>query len=820
MDKIMIKRGSIILGLILIILGLTYACSLIIERDNNPRLSNPNGTFVSLDGISITNQEWFDEAKAADGLNQLLNLVDETLLADEMAQVTQEEIDETVLSLTFGTTDLDEIEQLSELERTNRERDYLDLIVISGFDPEDASSVERFIRLTSAREAKAKELIEARLLESAGVSQLVDLPAFREFYQDNEKGSLQAVVLRFRSLNELNGVLRLNNLVLNYDGGMGKYFGETPIEDVPTTGFNDDNTRKLSSSEVFEYYMLMDQYINPFLSPLPSSTTRSDLAALNVERLQYTYSEMLEVRRPEMTTLANYLFTTLASSEVPYSSSARTVGTERVLAYVFDSTPGVAVEELEPGSSFEDDFLEAQINREGAVQNELARYRATLGFEIHDRDIAANYEQSRNVTAFSENRDLSLIASLDTMNVTTDDFFNYLSRRIGALYSLDLIRNELLLQSDYFESLYGTNRDLFRNNSAPMVAFREQIRQDKLAFSNGFYAQFGFSPDQLTWDEFLRAGYGLNSEYDYLLTLALTDVRRSFVNDRLSFDLARPYIDENQENYLSLEVRQLLLFVDMDQDYTPDDFDDYYDGLSAEDKARIERTTAQFEQLVTEALDAGLTLEDILTAFNNGLRSEDPEDPDYSDWAQFKNQGFYIIFENLSAEEPITLSTARNFVRPFLEGLIDFYGRYQLPENNNETEFLNDRVIRSQFGLHMILGRPGPAFEKPTHTLTQADVEAFIAFVTERGSDFESQEGLNSALVNELGADVFEAINAFYRPFYDRALGNTYFNALLIDEIASDITFTVDASYHANVLETLGDIFNRRSFPVLLSELE
>jgi len=51
-------------------------------------------------------------------------------------------------------------------------------------------------------------------------------------------------------------------------------------------------------------------------------------------------------------------------------------------------------------------------------------------------------------------------------------------------------------------------------------------------------------------------------------------------------------------------------------------------------------------------------------------------------------------------------------------------------------------------------------------------------------------------------------------------LGNTHFNALLIDEIVNDVSFTVDASYHQNVLRTLGDIFLRRSFPVLLSELE
>jgi hypothetical protein len=104
--------------------------------------------------------------------------------------------------------------------------------------------------------------------------------------------------------------------------------------------------------------------------------------------------------------------------------------------------------------------------------------------------------------------------------------------------------------------------------------------------------------------------------------------------------------------------------------------------------------------------------------------------------------------------------------------------------------------------------------------LTLADVEAYIAFVTERGSDFQSQEALNLALTALLGENVFKAINAYYRPFYERALGNTHFNALLINEIAPKVTFSIDPDYHSAILNTLGDIFARRSFPVLLSELE
>ncbi len=820
MDKVIIKRGSIILGIILAIIGLTVVFSLLLQRDNSPRLTDPNGPFVTVNGVTLTNQEWFDEAKAADGINQLLNMIDETLLASEMAAVTQDEIDETILRLTYGTTDLDEINQLSDFEKQQRDQDYLDLIVISGFDPDDASSVERFVRLTSAREEKAKALILESLLANEEVSSIRHLDAFKEYYEDNEKGSLKAIVLRFRSLNELNGVLRMNNLVLGFEGGMGLYFGETPIEDVPTDGFNDENTRLLSDAEVLNYYLIMDNYLNPFLSTLPTNVTRSDLATLNFERLNYTYSEMLDVGSANMTSLANFLFTTLRSSDTLYSTSSRTIGTERVLAYIFDNPITTLLENIEDAAEFEEAFLDSLITAEGVVQRELAKFRETLGFEIHDEDLAATYLQSTQVDAFNENRDRSLIANIGDLEVTVDEFFVYLNRRIGALYSLDLVRNELLLQSEGFEALYGTNRDLFRNSSEAMVAFRDQIRQDKLAFSNGFYAQFGFGPDNFTWEDFLRAGYGLESEYDYLLTLALTDVRRNFVNDRLTYDMALPYLQENQDNYLSLEVKQLLLFVDMDQDFVPDDFEEYYEDLSAIEKAQVERTIAQFEDLVTEAIDSGLTLEDILTAFNNGLRSEDPDNDDYSDWAQFKNQGFYIIFENLSAEEPLTLDRSRSFVRPFLDGLIDFYGRYQLPENIDQDELLNDRLIRTQFGLHMILGEPGPDFEKPSYVLTSADIEAYIEYITENGSNFQSQEALNTALLGEFGADRFNAINAYYRPFYERALGNTYFNSLLIEDLASEITYTIDQSYHVNILRTLGEIFNRRSFTPLLSELE
>lgn len=813
MDKVIIKRGLIMLGLVVIIIGISYACSVVVDRDTSPVLSNPNTVFATVGDIEITNQEWYDVAKRADGITQLLNMIDEIILSETIELVPQEAIDEKLLELKFGTSNQEDIDALSAYQVERALQDYNDLVLISGFNPESPESIERFLKLLIAKEITAYEQIYNN---DAITDQVLET-----YYTNNNKGTIQAVVLRFQSLQEMNAILQLNNVVLGYEGGIGLYEGETPIKDVASDGFNENNTKVLDENEVLDLYLELYTYLYPYKEPLPSPMVDKEaLAALGMDDLTFVFGEMTdEGTSAGLRALANYLFVTLRAATNPYSTSSREIEGNRILTYILEDNEAIAFEDLSASDleTLKDDYINS-ILTQTRVEDEMALYRSDLGFEIYDTVIARQYEQGTRLNVLNTSRNNALIAVIDDLEVTVDDFFDYISNRVSALYALDLLRDRVLLESEYFEALYGTNRDLFRNSSDALVRYREQIRADKLNFSNGAYAQFGFTPNNYTWEEFLVAGYGLNSEYEYLLALSLGDVRTRFMLDALDFDLMMDFVDDATENYMSLNVKQLLLYVDMDNDFSPDDFDTYFESLSQTDQNLVNAALANFESLVEDALDDGKTLTDIVTSYRLGLRSTNEDDPDYSEFARLKNLGFYILYEDLSAESSINYQSAKSYVLEFFDALLDFYTLYQQPENIDLDELLYDQVVRTSFGLHILLGSPGTNFDKPGAPLTASIIEEYVTYIAlNRNLDAVT---LQNDLKFDLGTDVYDAIQAFYEPLNNLFFGSNYFNGLFIDSVYSDVAFSQNDAYHTEILKTLGQLFERRGLPITRDSLD
>lgn len=812
MDKVMIKRGLIMLGLIVIIIGVSFACDIIVNRDTSPTLTNPDAVFATVGDIEITNEDWYDVAKNADGITQLLNMVDELILSDTIDNVTQDEIDETLLELKYGTKNQEEIDALSAFELERALQNYDDLILISGFDPEDEASVERFVKLVIARE----NTVISQLNASSDITDDV----LETYYTSTNKGELQAVVLRFHSLQEMNAILEMNNLVLGFEDGIGLYEGDTPIEDVASDEFTETNTRTLSDQEILTFFLEIYEYITPYQPSVPSFISISELAEFDLEMFGYDYTDMTEEGASAGSeAFANYLFDTLRASDNVYSTSSREIEANRILAFVLEDTDATFYEDLSAAEleANKEAYIESLLSQ-ARLETEMAAYRESLGFEMYDTLLASQYEQGVQVDALGNSNNDSLIAVIDGNEIAVDDFFEYMANRVGALYALDLIRDQVLLESAIFEDLYGTDRDLFDNSSDAMVDFREQVRADKVNFSNGAYAQFGFSPDQYTWEEFLQAGYGFDSEYEYLLALSLGDVRSQYMIDQLNFDLMMTYVEDATENYLSLNVEQLLLYVDMDNDFEPDDFEEYFASLDEAEQASINAALANFEDIAEDAIDNDESLTDIVTAFNEALRSEDVEDDDYSEYARLKNLGFYILIEDLSAEESITYQSAKSYVVEFLDALIDFYQMYQEAENVDLDELLYDQVVRTQFGLHILLGTPGSDFEKPTGTFTASDLEAYVTYLAENRQLDEAS--IEADLIFEFGEEVYQALTAFYDPLDELFFGSNYFNGLFIEDVYADVDFTEDDSYHSEVLRTLGELFERRGLPLTREDLE
>lgn len=813
MERTILKRAGIIGGLILIILGLSYACSLIVNDSEGPQLSDPNGVFMTFGDLSITNQQWYNRAKQTDGVNLLLSYVDEILFADEIAAVTQEEIDEVLLLLRFGSSDETIIERLSERDRRRLQQEFEDLVIVSGFDPSDEASLERFLRLNIARE----NFVTNHIL-NAGTDRPYHITdeRLKTFYESAVRGDLGAVVLRFMSALEATSVLRHFNVVPNFEGGLGLYFGEEDIADLSSFDFNEDNTRLLNEAEVLALYLEMYNYLYPFRETLNTSASKQDLIALNKDALQFNFEAMTTQNNTQLETLALYLFAT-RDDENPFSIRAHTVGAFRVMALVFDRTEATPFESL---TAAELDDLRTQfaleVKTENLVRTTINAFREERGFTLHDPVLASQFQQIHRANVFLENRDRQALVSFDDQVLTADDFLDIMARRVGALYSVEISKDIYLLQSAYFEALFGSNFDVWRNNTDEMRQLRNQVRAEKAAFNNGLYAQFGFSPQFMTWEEFLLFGFGVTSETEFLNSLVLSRLRPKWLIDNKDFSLIAPQIDHQVANYFSLNVRQILVFVDVEEDFSVDNYDVFLESLTPAERAAHEALVLDLKAEILAAHNdgEGLSFSQIFTEYNGALRGENEEDPDFSRWARFKNGGLLIRFENLSTEASLNFNNTRNFVAEFVEGLVAFYGVYRQEANRELESLVFNQPIQTQFGVHVLHATPGTGFDQPMIVPSEANVTAFHNAFLEFNTLAQSDEQLETLVREAIGADVFAGIQAYYQVQFSRLQSNPFANLVMMEQLSQlDVTFTRHAEAQETLLSQLENLFRRRVFP-------
>jgi len=818
MDSLIIKRGLIVLTLLLAIIGSAVACNFLIGDDERPMVSNPDEVFMTYNGIEITNGDLYTRMKAADGMMQLANLIDEKLLAEYMDNITDEEIDEEIKYLTYETTDPVEIEHLTEAEKEQMEQDYRDLVVMAGYDPDDEESEKTFIRLRLAKEAYTVELYETT--DDVDSIFYISTQDLSEYYYDYEMGDLHAIPLRFNSATEYRNVLKHFNLVEDFEGGWGLYTGEEPIGDVDD--FDEDNTEALDDDQVLEYYLKMYNYLNPYRGTIDENSSIEDLIALEHEHFRYNQRELQELAAERDNTayanMADYLFNTLnvedEDEDKPYSRESKSLGGDRFLFFVFDREEVPAFEEVETEeiTALRERYIENLVG-DSQIVEAFKHLHEEKGLTIYDEGIAMSYQQQFQTRRelYSEDYDGKHIASLDDFNVTVDEFFDYLAKRIGALYSTELIKEQYLLHSDYFSNHFGDNRNVFENRSQLFRDWRRELSQEKQQA-----VQFG-----IDWRVFFELQYGIATEESYLTKRLAEHLRGDYLLDRVDLEDTLPYVEDYYDNYFSLKIRHIRIYIDMNDDFMEDDIEAYLDSLDAAERSDFETLLVHLEEELKQAAE-DKTLSEIATEYQRALRGEDENDDDYSRWARFKNAGIRIAHEN---KGDMDYEKAKDLDAALLELYQDIYEAYQRDENIDEDEFIGRRLAKTQHQYYFVRAEKGPEFEKPsaefdgegdyTEGLENADsmpnlaqLELYARMRVEDRRDGESDV--------KLPDHVEEAIEAYFKTMYGRFYSNINFSILLIDEILEgEFTFAENEEHHLNMFETVRDLFHRTQFPKL-----
>ncbi len=826
MTKALIIKASIVLGAFLVIIGISYGVSLIVDNETDPTLENPEDIYVTVGDLDITNQELYDIMKQVDGYSFLLDYVDRIIVEEYLGDITDEEVEEQKLFEIYNTRDEDTIAEIREDEELNQ--DYLDLfeqrLITRGYNINNDGDVRAYVELKIAKRLYAENYV---LNEDEEGKFGFDDAAMEQHYTETTFGDVCAMQIRFSSTTEANNVFNEFNLVPNHEGGWGLYTGETPLVDVPKEDLDDTNTTLLTDEEVFEYYVTLYNYMNPSNEISPTTT---------MENYCENYSDQATLVYDDFSTLSQttnamskYVFETLDLTDEEsktYSLQTQSFGDFKVLVYKLSQEEVTRFIDLstEEFDAFKEEFIDEKLTTT-VINNVIKAIRDAEEFEIFESKLKLTHFYQTGIE-FDNKGSEEFIAKIGDTNITPEDLFDYMENRVGPYYAMELIKAQTLVQGELFENLYGENRDMLENSSDLMKEHRDELREMKTAFSQNLYANYGFSAQNYTWQEFLYVAFSATSEANMIEQLfVLGNLSPYYIYPTIEIDRALDYMQEQYDEYYDVFATHILVYLDNDWDYVADDFDDYVAELSETELSEFNILKASFEDLINEKLAEDMTFEEIVKEYEDSLVGDTE-----SEYQPYKAYGFIIQTEEISMGEnkSINHNNDETLDEAFSGRLKELYDQFVLPVNNETNEFFDDQVTQSSFGLHFIAVTRGTNFEQPSANFTAEDnTEDKYDASLYNENDLPSMVQLENYLQIRYAADiketsealllptnVYTAADTYFGPIYDAYMSQTGLSIrTLNDMIDLNANFTDGHTDKMTVLENLLEVLYLINFP-------
>ena len=827
MTKGILIKAGIILGIFGVTLGLAFGCSSVTDRNVTPQLTNGEDVYLTVGDITITNQDLWDMMKLSDGVNYLNQYLEEYLLSEYVDNLTQTEIDDAIEAAIYGTNDPDRIAEIQE--DPDREADLIEAfeqsLVIMGFDPLDDEDLRAYAELNVAKEKYTREFI---LDAEEGDSLFIDEEAIQNYYEDTTKGDVCVLPIRFYSSAEANALFEENNLVPNYNQGFGKYFGTLPIDEVLTGNFDETNTTQMTDEEVFEEFLILYNIMNPSDTPIATDITFEDFCADHADEFTYNYTEMTENRSANdpYVDFADYIFDTLSLEEddVRYSYRLQSIDVFDLLVFKVAQDDVTAFEDLDQATidALKDEMVEDSITT-NAINIAMDALWDQYELEVYDPMFKLQYAFNGD-EEFDNKGDDRLVATFGDLEITADLLFDYMQNILGTYYTIEIVKAESLLQSEYYTDIYGESHDYLNSNNEKMVEHRDELREMKSIFSSDGYAAYGFSSANYTWEEFLVLAFGSYTEADVIRDLfVIGSLQPYLVRDMIAYQQAETFIQTKVDEYFSLNATHLLAYVDFDFDFSGDEYNDYVDGLSGADLTTYNALVVDLENLIIDKVENDeMSFEEIVEEYNESLINDDT-----NEWQEFKEFGFFLLTQNLATNGSLTPATTENYDEDFVTALKRIYDDYVILVDNSledVDEYLDDRLVQTDFGLHLIRATEGDGFEQPTAVYEDEDGDYSEGSDGTTVAPNESQvelyieirfaERIGETTDVILPTSVYDALEAYYKPVFDAYFTTSGFSIATAELIlGNNPQYATDQADRIAFLNNVLDILYDVNFP-------
>lgn len=753
MDKKMLLRAGIIIGIFISILGLAYGCS--VQQANKvktPSISNPDDVYATIGGYEITNQILWDEMKGTEGYAYLEQYIDDLTIADYIDLVTDQDVAEEIEYITYQTKDQEVIAEIQADAELNQ--GFIDVfnnrLLASGFDPLNADDRRTYVETGIAKFNFVKEYL---LIAEGEDTLAVSETEVSSYYAQTVYEDACVINIRFNSADEAENVLNHFNLVPDFEGTMALYLPgdltEAYVEDLTIDFISAEtaedgetvNVEELHYKDVFDYYIKMLNYMNPWEDQIDENIKMANYCNEYADRAVMNFDEMVEGGSvgESLFDLAIYTFTTLdleKDEPVRFSDSVQAFGQENMLVFKVAQEESVSytkltdAEKLAVKETMIDNTISSSI-----ISQVLDALRAEEDLVIVDPDMGL-LRQIENSEEFDNGGSETIVAKYGDMKITADTLFNYMKEKAGMFYAVDIAKRRTLVYSDLYTDLYGSSHNYLKSNNELIKDYFKSLTLYKSQYNGGAYIANGVDPSEVSWSEFLYAAFGADNEPDVVErifvypTLIIPYINSSLVN----FESALPYITEQYDNYFSIETSHLLIYVDFDNDFVPDDYSDYIAAFTPEELDAYVAIKIEFENILDTKLDeVDMTFEKIVAEFNDSLLSDDD-----NVWKNIQAYGFRIETESSLT---VNYNTADALDLEFLSDVMELIESYNMTANEAAEYLYHPSLTTSDFGIHKIKGEKGTAFVTPSAKFEETDADApEFSVGSENANDLPTKE--------------------------------------------------------------------------------
>jgi hypothetical protein len=758
---------------LIIILLLAFSCSLISTEAEVPQLRSPNDAFVEVAGVRVTNENVYHELVDQFGVRVMNSIITEDLLTNGPANFIQLaktdvtfDIDEALEEAIYGVTLETALKTLPESERRRLEAQFTNLLVNNGFSSSDDFKEELY--LERARELYTKDQILS--------NNQITAQDIATYYESSFYNEVCAIVIRYNTFDAAVAGLRSVGLDVSDEGEFANVELETTVLQSYLTLYN--NTYNQSHQFIegafsgCESDLIYDfETVSAGNAELANILFRELSGSFLIDENAGTQSSSTGIRSIARGDETSFFIIQKLSGDEPNSFRSLFPETEEL---DYQATLLEPASQITTNVLLINELIEAvAVQRSESAQEVQAKINQLLldnALTVFDPYLRLNIITS--LFALDENQGHPSIAFRYELNgvqvpVTADDFFIALQRFAPTAVSTILNQGVSLAESSVYDAT--VTRELQTNASNQLQAFKD-------AFFSNEYEQFGFSPTQITWPQFIYLAFNYRSELRlYNEFIAQEVVEANFI--RLSqlptsADIYYDLMVDRYNNFFSIDLIHLLIHLDNNNDGDPDPL---LTNTWTTDQINLANSFADLlrERVQTLSEQEELTLQsfnELVNEYNNVIRVTG-DDEEQSVWLPFKEAGLLVRVEDLNTVTPgMMVVPFENEARSMYNSMVQTVARNLISSNN----------VQSQFGVHVIYA------DNFTPKLN--------AFPTNPTLNLPSRDDVlvfESADQSTLSEDVILFLNTYYVPVRDEYRNSyriDFFNQELINKGTLEFT--------------------------------